>query len=178
MSARRLCLAWAVAMTIVLAPMTSAMPPRDPRVDPTRVAAFPVEELPRVGELLIFPEANVDGTVVMAGTEITLASDVFFDYNDFALTSRASSELIAVADRLGEASTTLLVVGHTDSRGIDADNLVLSRHRAEAVRDFLASLIPGRTIEAVGRGEAEPVASNNTDAGRALNRRVTITVGE
>lgn len=176
MRSRHLTIASVVALaTIASGPTASAMPPLDPEVDTTTAAAFPVEELPRVGDTLVFPEANVDGSVVVAGAEITLAADVFFGYNEYALTPRSLSELAAVAERLGAGSAPLSVVGHTDAKGSEADNLVLSRRRAEAVRAHLSGALPGRTITATGRGEAEPVASNDSDAGRAANRRVTIT---
>lgn len=166
-----------VAMVMVgaLAPDANALPPRDPKVDPTAAVVFPVEELPRVGDEIVFPEANTDGTVVVAGAEVTLAADVSFDYNEYALTERAVTKLATVAERLGSVTGALTVVGHTDSKGSDADNLVLSRRRAEAVRERLATLLPGRPIAASGRGEEEPVADNATDDGRAANRRVVIT---
>ena len=165
----------ALLAAIASAPAASALPPLDRKVDLTTAVVFPVEELPREGENLVFPEANVDGSVVVAGAEITLAADVFFDYNEYALTPRAVEELAAVAERLRAGSASLTVVGHTDAKGSDADNLVLSRRRAEAVREHLQLLLPGRSIEASGRGETEPVAENDTDEGRAANRRVVIT---
>lgn len=66
------------------------------------------------------------------------------------------------------------IAGHTDSTGSDAHNLKLSQRRADAVRDMLVqrfNIAPSR-LTAVGYGEAKPIASNNTVAGRAENRRV------
>ena len=67
--------------------------------------------------------------------------------------------------------------GHTDNVGSEADNLELSSRRAEAVRDFLveAGIAAGR-LEAKGFGESRPLTSNDTDAGRALNRRTEFLV--
>ena len=69
------------------------------------------------------------------------------------------------------------IVGHTDSKGSDEDNMVLSEQRANTVRDYLVSkgLDPNIVITA-GEGETMPIADNNTDEGRAKNRRVEILV--
>jgi OOP family OmpA-OmpF porin len=71
----------------------------------------------------------------------------------------------------------LVLEGHTDSRGSDQYNLSLSQRRADAVKAKLVEDygIPGARVSAVGYGESRPIATNNTDSGRARNRRV---VGE
>lgn len=75
--------------------------------------------------------------------------------------------------------TVIQIVGHTDSSGNDAANVALSRERANATRDYLASRgVVTTRISTDGRGEREPIASNDTDAGRARNRRVEIFVTE
>jgi uncharacterized repeat protein (TIGR01451 family) len=72
---------------------------------------------------------------------------------------------------------TLSIVGHTDDVGPSAANVRLSRERAEAVRAYLISKgIAAHRLHAVGRGPAEPVATNQTEAGRAANRRVEFLV--
>jgi hypothetical protein len=73
--------------------------------------------------------------------------------------------------------TEVLVVGHTDSVGSDAYNQGLSERRAASARSYLigAGLESGR-VRAVGMGENEPIASNDTDAGRQQNRRVEIAI--
>lgn len=71
------------------------------------------------------------------------------------------------------------IVGHTDATGNDAANVQLSRERANATRDYIASRgVPTSRIATDGRGPREPVASNDTEAGRARNRRVEIFVQE
>jgi outer membrane protein OmpA-like peptidoglycan-associated protein len=76
-------------------------------------------------------------------------------------------------------NTTVHVIGHTDSTGSDALNLQLSRDRATAVRDYLVTRgVAANRIVAEGRGPREPVATNDTDAGRASNRRVEIFLGD
>jgi outer membrane protein OmpA-like peptidoglycan-associated protein len=71
----------------------------------------------------------------------------------------------------------VLVVGHTDSTGDAAYNQGLSERRADAARNFLigAGLLADR-VTAMGRGEEEPIASNDTDAGRQANRRVEVAI--
>lgn len=66
------------------------------------------------------------------------------------------------------------IVGHTDSDGADADNLLLSKKRAESVKDKLVSSyqIDAARISTDGKGEAEPLADNKTKEGKAANRRV------
>jgi outer membrane protein OmpA-like peptidoglycan-associated protein len=109
------------------------------------------------------------------GMVLTL-SDVLFDTAQATLKPGADLALGRVATFMRENSTTRLVIeGHTDSRGSETYNEDLSRRRAEAVRNALvANGITGERIEAVGRGEAFPVASNDTRAGQQQNRRVEI----
>jgi OmpA-OmpF porin, OOP family len=72
----------------------------------------------------------------------------------------------------------IIVEGHTDSYGSDENNLALSRRRAEAVSAFLTSElgVPALRISAVGYGETQPIANNDTEQGRARNRRIDIRI--
>ena len=76
-----------------------------------------------------------------------------------------------------EPTATLKIVGHTDSVGDEAFNLALSQARVDAVREWMiaSGVDPSRLI-ALGMGEAEPLADNETDDGRAQNRRVEFVV--
>jgi outer membrane protein OmpA-like peptidoglycan-associated protein len=80
----------------------------------------------------------------------------------------------------GLDSTTLVrIVGHTDSTGSDAINNPLSVNRAASVRNYLTARgVPAQRIAIDGRGAADPIGDNTTDAGRAMNRRVDIFVAE
>lgn len=70
-----------------------------------------------------------------------------------------------------------IIIGHTDSTGADQYNMGLSKRRARAVADYLVSTgVDPAKLRAIGRGEKEPIATNDTDAGRAMNRRVDIFV--
>jgi OOP family OmpA-OmpF porin len=91
-----------------------------------------------------------------------------------ASSAAALERLAAIFARCGEGATE--IAGHTDSQGSQALNQRLSQARAEAVLD--AMLVRGVRLDrlaARGYGEAHPVASNETEAGRALNRRIEFT---
>jgi OmpA-OmpF porin, OOP family len=71
----------------------------------------------------------------------------------------------------------VVVEGHTDSYGSDDTNLALSRKRAEAVQAYLAQLgVPALRMSAVGYGETQPIANNDTEQGRARNRRIDVII--
>jgi OOP family OmpA-OmpF porin len=83
----------------------------------------------------------------------------------------------AVEALKAEGGVAVIVEGHTDSVGSDAYNKKLSLRRADAVRQYLVKHgIPADRITAEGFGESSPVASNDTEDGRAQNRRVELRV--
>jgi outer membrane protein OmpA-like peptidoglycan-associated protein len=105
-------------------------------------------------------------------------SDVLFAVNKFNLTEDARLKLARLSGIImAHPGLNLRVEGYTDSTGTEQYNEKLSNERADAVRDFLLTqgLSPD-TVNAVGYGEQYPVASNDTSAGRAMNRRVQIVV--
>ncbi len=105
-------------------------------------------------------------------------SDVLFDFNQSTLKPGAKEKLAKISGILLAYPTLhLSVEGHTDSIGTDEYNQTLSEKRADAVRDYLTSNgIPMANVQAVGMGKADPVASNDTAAGRQQNRRVEMVV--
>ena len=110
---------------------------------------------------------------------LDLSADVLFAVDEATLTSKATQEIKAAAERITTTETTgtITVVGHTDSSGDDAHNQGLSERRAEAVAKALTPLLPdGVKLTTAGKGESDPIASNETEDGKALNRRVTITL--
>ncbi len=109
---------------------------------------------------------------------ISLSGGVLFEAGGHVLSDPAQGRLATVAKALGAyPDRPVTVVGHTDDRGSDAKNRELSQARAEAVRVYLERHgVPAERLRAVGRGESEPVASNDTTEGRANNRRVEIIV--
>ena len=85
---------------------------------------------------------------------------------------------IARQVRRAELKGTIYIHGYTDNLGSAKSGLELSKQRAQAVAQYLRSALGGYTIAitAIGHGEASPIASNDTEAGRQKNRRVTITL--
>ncbi|MGE8187626.1 OmpA family protein [Pseudomonas sp. NPDC086278] len=106
------------------------------------------------------------------------AGDVLFAFNKSDLTPAARSQLDALMAKLQNADVvSIKVVGHTDSVGSDAYNQALSERRASSVAAYLLSqgLAPNK-LTSEGKGESEPVADNETEEGRAKNRRVEIHI--
>jgi len=114
------------------------------------------------------------------GEDIVLSvpSNVTFDFDSADLKPQVYPTLNSIASTLREyEQTTVRVVGHTDSTGADDYNVDLSLRRAQSVSRYLQGQgVIAPRIAAFGAGEAQPVASNATDAGRAANRRVELIV--
>lgn len=110
------------------------------------------------------------------GLVVTLG-DVLFDFDSAELKPNAKDNLEKLVDFLRQYERGVEIEGHTDSVGSEAYNLGLSQRRAAAVERYLLDNgIDGARIETRGLGEEFPVASNETDAGRAQNRRVEIII--
>jgi len=111
------------------------------------------------------------------GIVVTLG-DVFFAYNKADVRPRGRGIIEKLAKFLYKnPEKTVVIEGHTDSRGSDEYNLDLSQRRADAVRFlFVSSGIDSARIHAKGMGEHYPIASNDNDGGRQLNRRVEIII--
>jgi outer membrane protein OmpA-like peptidoglycan-associated protein len=113
------------------------------------------------------------------GTRIILSDAALFDTGSDTLSDEAHQNLDKVARALEQqpSDTRVTVEGYTDSTGATAANEQLSKRRADAVRRYLTQRgVDASMLESIGRGEADPVASNATDDGRASNRRAEITV--
>src|SRR6478752_7830149 len=113
------------------------------------------------------------------GMVITLSGQVLFVTGKSELLPAARDQLDQVATALKDQGNLkpMVVEGYTDSVGSDNTNLKLSKDRAEAVRTYLVSRgVASDKITSVGKGKANPVASNDTPEGRANNRRVEIIV--
>jgi outer membrane protein OmpA-like peptidoglycan-associated protein len=121
------------------------------------------------------PEAEIvrDGDKVY----VALPSGILFDLGKDALKSAAKESLGKAAVTLKASETNIIVQGHTDSTGSAAVNQPLSDRRADHVRDFLvASGVPTGRLSAIGYGSSRPAVANDTDANRALNRRVQLEI--
>lgn len=122
---------------------------------------------------------ELDAKKTERGMVITLG-DVLFAVNKAQLSAGGVRNVQKLADFLNQyPQRKVLIEGHTDSTGSRSINQPLSEQRAEAVRSALAGMgISGDRIETRGYAEAYPVASNNTAAGRQLNRRVEIILSD
>lgn len=112
------------------------------------------------------------------GIEATLSGDVLFAFGSAVLRPQAATVLRRLLPDLAAPEGTIAVTGYTDSTGSDTVNDPLSLERAAAVARWIEAEagIPAGRIEVGGRGEADPVASNDTAAGRAKNRRVVVVI--
>lgn len=111
--------------------------------------------------------------------EVRLTNDILFDVDSSSLRSASRTTLQDLANNMRQYTDINIidVEGHADSTGADDYNLSLSDRRADAVRDYLVNQgVPSNRISARGYGESRPKASNDTAAGRQLNRRVEIHI--
>jgi outer membrane protein OmpA-like peptidoglycan-associated protein len=122
------------------------------------------------------PNATVER--VGEGLLVTFDSGILFEFDSDVIKGSARDNLIELAGSVKKyPETELLIVGHTDAVGTDSYNQSLSERRSRSSRQFLVSQgVDGTRIRTEGRGETEPVASNDTDAGRAQNRRVEVAI--
>lgn len=125
-------------------------------------------------------EQNIPGAIVERvgeGIQITFESGLLFDFDSDAIRGSARSNLDELARSLERYDeTNLLIVGHTDAVGTDSYNMDLSERRAASAARYLRSRGVDRDIQTVGRGEREPVESNDSDSGRSRNRRVEVAI--
>jgi outer membrane protein OmpA-like peptidoglycan-associated protein len=126
---------------------------------------------------------RLEGTgvsVTRMGDNITLnmPSNITFALNSSDLNGQFFNALDGVSMVLKEYDKTVIeVAGHTDSSGSDQYNQALSERRAQAVAGYLSSHgVKTQRLIAIGAGEGHPVASNDTEQGRAANRRVELTI--
>ena len=109
---------------------------------------------------------------------VTMPQDILFATDSADLRPTLQGDIRTVAQSLNAyPDTTVQVIGHTDNTGSAEYNQRLSERRADAVSGILLSEgVPSGRVQAIGRGEAQPVASNLTPEGRAQNRRVDIVI--
>jgi outer membrane protein OmpA-like peptidoglycan-associated protein len=129
-----------------------------------------------------------DGKVVARSGVIihqVVINNVHFAFDSAELTPEYRAELDAASEALKphrpllrQGVAQLNIIGHTDSVGNAEYNQKLSERRAQAVADYLIKQDPARAafVVPMGRGESEPMASNDTEEGRAQNRRVVLQV--
>jgi outer membrane protein OmpA-like peptidoglycan-associated protein len=125
--------------------------------------ALPGTQVQRVGE----------------GIHLVLGENsVNFQFNKSTLTVTAKQNLDKLVPVFNEyADTDIKIYGYTDSKGSESYNLNLSSERAAAVKSYLSGKgLSSSRFSVLGMGEAEPIETNDTDAGRSLNRRVEFAI--
>lgn len=157
----------------------TAAPPPSPPPSPVVAAPTPCADSDSDGVCDVddkCPSTPAGDTVDQFGCSLVSRLMLFFDFDSAELRPESIRELERVVDFMNQLSVaTALIEGHTDSIGSDAYNLGLSERRAKSVYDYLVSrgISPGR-LQALGQGEAHPIADNGTDMGRQQNRRVML----
>jgi outer membrane protein OmpA-like peptidoglycan-associated protein len=124
---------------------------------------------------------NIPGAVVTRvgeGIAVTFASGLLYDFDSDAIRADAAQNLRTLAASLDKyPNTDILIVGHTDAVGSDSYNQGLSQRRASSAANFLISQgVSAGRLRSTGRGETEPIASNDDESGRQLNRRVEVAI--
>ncbi len=116
---------------------------------------------------------NPDGSV-----GLVMPGNITFDTNKATIKPNFYQTLNKVASTLTEDNkSAILVTGYTDSTGNDSINIPLSQARAQAVASYLSAQgVPANRVNAQGHGAQNPIADNNTAAGREQNRRVEISI--
>jgi len=152
--------------------MAKALPVNSPAEAPEQLATSTTETD-------AVPEQAIDSTSTQEASEkISFDTETLFDFDKTTLKSEGKQRLDLLASRLMDGVVQVVVaLGHTDSMGTEAYNQQLSEKRARAVADYLNNKgIPNEKIFTEGRGGSQPIASNSSEAGRAMNRRVEIEV--
>lgn len=123
---------------------------------------------------------NDDVQIVNTGSElvVTMPQDILFATDSAVVMQSLQTDLRTLANNLQDyPNTTVQIVGHTDNTGTAAYNQELSTRRASAVATILtANGVAYSRVQAYGRGEDQPVATNLTEEGKAQNRRVEIII--
>ncbi len=114
---------------------------------------------------------------IAKGSTVTV-NNLFFELNKAALTPESEPELKRMAQVMKDNTTLRIEIsGHTDNTGTDAINEALSQARADAVKAYLLNAgISASRIQSKGYGSKKPKVSNETEDGRAQNRRVEFSI--
>lgn len=103
--------------------------------------------------------------------------NIFFDFGKATLTKESEKELDKLYEIMAKSEIVIELGGHSDSIGSEEANQKLSQERVNSVKSYLVNKgIDGQRIQAVGYGEEQPIATNSTEKGRAMNRRVEVKI--
>jgi OOP family OmpA-OmpF porin len=125
-----------------------------------------------------WPGADIDAIAAIgSGKQISISNKVLYNINEFKILAGAKVELDSIAKSIKTGKLSQIVIeGHTDNTGAEAQNKSLSEKRAIAVKEYLIQkLAPVKIdIRTIGYGSTQPLASNETKEGQDKNRRVSI----
>lgn len=167
-------------VSLVLSLSSGCLPPQQPPAGEYPLET-PVPSEPPIEET----EPGFEMEETDTSVKVELSGDILFDYAKSDVRTTAESILLKVADVINKyPDASVLIEGHTDSKGSNAYNLQLSRKRAESIKNWLVQEggVDAERIMTKGWGESKPAAPNeNPDGsdnpkGRQENRRVEITV--
>lgn len=125
----------------------------------------------------VFENTNIYLAPIEVGSTVRL-EHIYFDFDKATLKEESFKELDKVVKFLQDNDNISIEIGgHTDNKGSDSYNQTLSQSRAEAVMNYLTeNNIDGDRVSAKGYGESQPETTNDTEEGRAINRRVVFTI--
>ncbi len=162
-------------------------PPAEPEPTQQTVAAEPTkEEAPAVAEPAPKSEPPAPKTEPKAATKSSTVEElsdrvvIHYDYNKLDKQANADVDdyLSRLAENLKSSGKTVTLVGHTDAVGDPKTNILVSERRAKNIRDILKEKgVAAHQIKTVGKGESQPVGSNDNPEGRRQNRRVEVVLG-
>jgi len=121
---------------------------------------------------------NAEVERIGEGIKVTFESGILFGFDSYSLTPAAQENVRELARILNEyPDTNIMIEGHTDNRGAADYNQGLSERRARSVANYLKMQgLSADRVTTTGRGFSDPVATNETDEGRAKNRRVEVAI--
>lgn len=139
---------------------------------PAAAAALPV-----AAEQIAAPSVPAPDTTESLSFKAAQSPYIYFDVDGATLSPESMQKLDEFAQLMVDNEVELLVEGHTDWLATEDYNMSLSMRRAESVTDYLASKGVDRArLSAIGYGETQPISNNNTEEGRAMNRRSEIVL--
>ena len=137
--------------------------------------------MPMTKKLEIVKTPTAVSVTAKIDEEISIAAAILFAFDSDVLSDDGKLIIVERIARFSDykkSNIEVRVIGHTDSTGPEAYNQKLSERRAQSVASFIETMkqSPDANVEALGMGESQPIASNDTREGRTTNRRVKIFV--
>ena len=158
-------------------PVPAPAPEPEPAATPEPAAPEPVAQDPVEAAPVAVPTPEAVDACNAQFEDAFAGTTIRFRTSSADIDTSSQSLLAQLAGIARDCPGTLVIEGHTDSRGAAANNQTLSEARAGAVRTALIELgVDGARLQTIGFGESSPIATNDTAAGRARNRRIAIRV--